>query len=197
MKKLTSQRKTNPFWWFVAAICTVISLAVILAGIIVFVGYLIIHPRVPVISVVDAHLDQFQYDIAGILVTQVNIVVRSRNDNTKAHASFSDLKLTLIFEGMEIAKLVAESYDVKKNDSLDFNYVATSTPVPLNPEQMEDVGVYLNQDRVKFELKGHVRARWRVGLLGSVKFWCHLNCQLLFRRSDGSYIPSRCTSKAK
>ncbi|KAJ8755212.1 hypothetical protein K2173_019010 [Erythroxylum novogranatense] len=196
-KKITPQKRTHPLWWFAAAVCTVLTLAVILGGIVVFVGYLVIHPRVPVISVLDAHLDQFQYDIAGILVTQLNIIIRSRNDNTKAHASFSDFKLTLLFENMEIARLEAGPYDVRKNDSVDFNFVATSMPVPLNPEQMEDVGIYLNQDRVIFHLTGDVRTRWRVGLLGSVKFWCHLNCQLIFRRSDGSYIPSRCTSKTK
>lgn len=149
------------------------------------------------ISVVDAHLDHFQYDPAGILITQVNILVRSENDNMKAHASFSDFSLSLFFDAIEIARLIAGPYEVRRNSSVDFNYVATSEPIPLNPSQMDDVDAFLKRDEVRFDLKGSVRARWRVGLLGSVKFLCHLNCQLRFHQSNQSYIPSRCTSKAK
>lgn len=162
-----------------------------------FVGYLVYHPRIPIISVVNAHLNLFQYDLAGVLVTQVNIVVRTENDNRRAHASLSDMELTLIFDGLEIAKLMAGDYEVRKNSTVDFNFVATSDPIPLNPEQMKDVDVFLNEDEVRFDLKGNVRARWRVGLLGSIKFQCHLDCRLRFHRSSGDYIPGRCTSKAK
>ncbi|EEF42528.1 uncharacterized protein LOC8280127 [Ricinus communis] len=197
-KKYHDPQRTSLFWWLAAIICSVLTIAVIVAGIVVFVGYLVIHPRIPIISVLNAHLNQFQYDQAGVLVTQVNIIVRSENDNTKAHASFSDMKLTLFFDGLAIAHLVAGPYEVKKNSTVDFNYVATSDPIPLNPEQMKDVDAFLNEDEVRFDLKGNARARWRVGLLGSVKFQCHLSCQLKFYRSSGIYIPGRhCTSKAK
>uniref|UniRef100_A0A2P2QGG0 Uncharacterized protein MANES_07G043400 n=1 Tax=Rhizophora mucronata TaxID=61149 RepID=A0A2P2QGG0_RHIMU len=128
---------------------------------------------------------------------QVNIVVRSENDNLKAHARFWDLKLTLEFEGTEIARLMADPYDVKKNSSVDFNFVATAEPLSLSPRQMQEVEIFLNEDRVRLDLKGSVKTRWRVGLFGSVNFLSHLNCQLYFHVSDGSYVPSRCTSKAK
>ncbi|KAJ9174993.1 hypothetical protein P3X46_013580 [Hevea brasiliensis] len=195
--KLHTPKGTHPLLWCLALVCSVLAVAVIIAGIVVFVGYLVYHPRIPIISVVGAHLNLFQYDLAGVLVTQVNIVVRTENDNTRAHASLSDMKLTLIFDGIEIAKLMAEAYEVRKNSSVDFNFLATSAPIPLNPQQMKDVDVFLNEDEVRFDLKGNVRARWRVGLLGSIKFQCHLNCQLSFHRSSGDYIPVRCTSKAK
>ncbi|XP_050234105.1 NDR1/HIN1-like protein 12 [Mercurialis annua] len=197
LKKHHDPQKTSLFWWLVAILCSILTIAVIIVGIIVFVGYLVIHPRIPIISVVNAHLDHFQYDLAGILVTQVTIIVRSENDNTKAHASFSGMNLTLFFDGIAIAHLVAGAYEVRKNDTKDFNYVATSTPIPLDPSQMKDIDVFLNEDEVRFDLKGNARARWRVGPLGSVRFQCHLNCQLKFHISNGTYIPKRCTSKAK
>ncbi|KAJ4832050.1 hypothetical protein Tsubulata_009173 [Turnera subulata] len=191
-------RRTHFLWWCAAVICAIITVAVIITGVVVFVGYLVMHPRIPIIRVVDAHLDRFQYDVGGVLVTQVNIVVRSENDNTKAHASFSDFGLVLVFqETMVIARLVADPYEVSKNDSVDFYFPAASQPIPLNPEQMQAVDSYLKQDRVRFDLKGSVRCRWRIGLLGSVRFWSHLNCQLLFHPSNGTYIPTPCTSKAK
>ncbi|KAI5593900.1 hypothetical protein POPTR_003G046000v4 [Populus trichocarpa] len=190
--------RTHFLWWCAAILCALLTTAVIIAGIIVFVGYLVIHPRIPVISVVDAHLLHFSYDGAGILVTQINIVVRSKNDNMKAHASFSNFNLELFFDGIRIAVLsTASPYEVRKNSSVDFNYDYTSDPIPLNPKQMDDVDAYLKEDEVRFDLKGGARARWKVGVLGSVGFWSHLNCQLHFHPSNGSYISRRCTSKAK
>ncbi|KAL9350789.1 hypothetical protein Peur_058044 [Populus x canadensis] len=189
--------RTHFLWWCAAILCALLTTAVIIAGIIVFVGYLVIHPRVPVISVVDAHLLHFSYDGAGILVTQINIVVRSKNDNMKAHASFSNFNLELFFDRIRIAVLsTAAPYEVRKNSSVDFNYDYTSDPIPLNPKQMDVVDAYLKEDEVRFDLKGGVRARWKIWVLGSVRFLCPLNCQLHFHPSNGSYISRRCTSKA-
>ncbi|KAJ0054457.1 hypothetical protein Pint_02637 [Pistacia integerrima] len=192
------RRRTHPLIWFGAIICTIIAIAVIVVGIVVFIGYLVLHPRVPVMSVMDAHLDLFQYDLAGLLETQITIILNMKNGNQRAHASFSDTSLILSFDGLEIAKLVALPFDVSKNSSLNFHYVVQSNPIPLDPNLQELVDVSLKKDDVKFGLKGSSRARWRVGPLGSVKFWCHLDCQLRFHILNGSYVPSsRCSSKAK
>ncbi|KAM5573819.1 hypothetical protein ABKV19_013383 [Rosa sericea] len=191
------QRGTHPLVWFAAVICTIISIAVIIAGIVVFVGYMVIHPRVPFIKVTTAHLDKFESDATSLLDTAITIVVRAENDNTKAHASFSDTSFTLSFQGMNIAKLVAYPFEVRKNSSVDFNYVVESSSIPLSSEQVDQVDNSLKRDRISFDLKGNVRARWRVGLLGSVRFWGHLNCRLNFHALNGSYIYSPCSSRAK
>lgn len=191
------RKPTNPLIWAAAIICAVISVVVIVVGIIVFVGYMAIHPRVPFISVTSAHLDNIQYDQAGLLEAQVTITLTAENDNAKAHSSFSDTGFILSFEGLQIAKLVAGPFDVRKNSSTHFNYVVQSSRIPLDPNRMEEVDMSLKRDQITFHLKGSSRARWRVGLLGSVKFVCGLNCQLRFRPSNGTYIRSRCTSKSK
>uniref|UniRef100_A0A6N2NGT5 Late embryogenesis abundant protein LEA-2 subgroup domain-containing protein n=1 Tax=Salix viminalis TaxID=40686 RepID=A0A6N2NGT5_SALVM len=150
-------------------------------------------PRVPVISVVDAHLFHFSYDGAGVLVTQINIVVRSQNDNMKAHAAFSNFNLELLFDGIRIAVLsTAAPYEVRKNSSVDFNYDYTSDPTPLSPQQMQYVDAFLKEDEVRFDLKGGVRARWRVGGFGSFRFLCNLNCRLRFHAANGTF--STCSS---
>ncbi|KAF3449242.1 hypothetical protein FNV43_RR09970 [Rhamnella rubrinervis] len=191
------ERRTHPLIWLAAVICTVIALAVIIVGIVVFVGYLVSHPRVPVITVFDAHLDKFSTDMAGLLETQVTIQVKAENDNSKANASFSDTRFTLSFQGITIAQLVADPFEVKKNDSLQFYYVVPSSSIPLDPQQMEEVDLALKQDVIMFDFKGEARARWRVWLLGSLKFWCHLNCQLKFHPLNGTYMNAPCSSRAK
>ncbi|KAG5229429.1 hypothetical protein OIU77_024108 [Salix suchowensis] len=194
----TPPPRTHFLWWLAAILCTILTVAIIIAGIVIFIGYMVIHPRVPVISVVDAYLPHFNYDEAGVLVMQVNILVRSKNDNRKAHARFSNFNLELFFDGNRIAVLsTATPYEVKKNSSVDFNYEYTSDSIPLNPSQMNHVDESLKKDQVSFELKGGVRAQWKVGVLGSIKLLCHLNCRLQFHSSNGSYIPRRCSSRSK
>ncbi|KAI6706873.1 hypothetical protein NL676_009835 [Syzygium grande] len=192
------EQRTHPIIWCAAVICTIIAVAAIIAGIAVFIGYIIIHPRVPFISVVGASLDTFQVDLAGVLVSQVSIDIKAENDNAKAHASFHDMDLVLSFVGLDIAQLRADPFDVRKNDSKIFHYVVQSFPISLAPEQTQMASSSLTRNQVTFNLKGTARARWRVGPLGSVKFWCHLDCHLQFHPLNQTYTnANRCTSRGR
>ncbi|KAM7275837.1 hypothetical protein ACFE04_017703 [Oxalis oulophora] len=193
----TNPRRTHPLVWCVAVICTFISIAVIITGVAIFFVYIVIHPRVPVISVIGAHLDDIQYDGSGLLEIQMSIRMLARNDNLKAHASFSDTDFFVFFNGLKIGDLRNKPFSVQKNFSVAFDYHLVSSPIPLDSEQRDVVYMSLNNDHIKFELKGKSRARWRVSILGSIKFELHLNCALDFHVSNHSYIPSKCTSNAK
>ncbi|GLT81039.1 hypothetical protein SLA2020_524470 [Shorea laevis] len=182
--------------WCAAVICAIIAFGVIVAGVVIFIGYKVIHPRVPYISVVDAHLDTIRIDYAGVLEVQATINMRAENGNRKAHARFSQLLLHFSLDGVVLAHLVAEPFDVRKNSYVDFHYVAQSTPVALAPEQEELVDTSLKQDLITFNLKGSAKARWKAGPLGSIKFPSNLDCRLRFHPLNGTYIPSRCTSSA-
>ena len=61
MTRFSSRHSTSPFIWCLAIICAIISVAVIIGGIAVFAGYMVIHPRVPILSVEYAHLDLLKY----------------------------------------------------------------------------------------------------------------------------------------
>ncbi|KAA3469326.1 Late embryogenesis abundant protein, LEA-14 [Gossypium australe] len=185
------ERATNPLVWCGAIICIILTIAVIIGGIVTFIGYLVIHPRVPYVSVMDAHLDHIQIDYAGILEIQVTILIRAQNGNEKAHASFSDSSYSLSLNREVVAQLVAPPFEVGKNSSVYFNYVVPSSPIPLRPDQAEDVDAGLKKDLIIFDLKGSSRVRWRIGSLGSVRYLCRLDCQLRFHPLNGTYIPSR------
>ncbi|KAL4601974.1 hypothetical protein ACB092_10G020100 [Castanea dentata] len=190
-------RGTHPFIWCLAIICSLICIAVIVSGAAVFIGYMVMHPRIPILSVANATLGTMRYSQDGLLETQMTIIIRAENDNTKAHASFSDTGFILSFQGLVIAKLVADPFDVEKNSSVYFNYEVTSDEIPLDSSRRHQVDLSLKQRVITFDIKGNSRTQWRVWLLGSVKFWCHLDCQLRFHTSNGTYISSRCSSKSK
>ncbi|KAL1212246.1 NDR1/HIN1-like protein 12 [Cardamine amara subsp. amara] len=197
MPRLTSRHGTSPFIWCAAIICALISIVVIFGGIVVFVGYMVIHPRVPILSVADAHLDLLKYDIVGVMQTQLTIVIRAENDNAKANALFDENEFKLSYEGKPIAILKADRFEVDKERSIYNHYLVQSYPIPLSPTMMQAIDFAVKQDVITFELKGGSKTRWRVGPLGSVKFECNLSCELRFRPSDHIYIPSPCTSAHK
>ncbi|CAK8540197.1 unnamed protein product [Lathyrus sativus] len=188
---------TNFFIWLAAILCTIIAIGVVIGGVVVFVGYIVIHPRVPTISISNAHLDLFRNDIAGLLQTQLSIRVMAQNGNFKAHATFSNIKFKLSYQGQGIAYMVADTFDVPKNNSRFLDYVVQSSSIPLTPDQLEVVDESWKRNIVGFDLKGDARTQWRIGPFGSFKLGCKLECLLRFHPLNGSYIASRCTSQSK
>nr|VDD21707.1 unnamed protein product [Brassica oleracea] len=59
---------------------------------------MVIHPRVPIISVEYAHLDLLKYDIVRVMQMQLTIVIRTENDNAKAPALFDETNFKLSYE---------------------------------------------------------------------------------------------------
>ncbi|XP_074310091.1 uncharacterized protein LOC141645580 [Silene latifolia] len=190
------QRRTHPLIWCVAIVCTFLTIIVIFTGMVIFIGYLVIKPRVPYIIVTNAHLDNFDTSQAGLLNIQITLWMRAENDNQDAQASFSDFNYDLSFHGIKIDTLKNWPFEVGKNGSVLFQFIAKSSSIPLDPEQESMVSRSYNEDRIVFHLLGRTRARWRVGPLKSVKFLCNLFCELQFHR-DGTSFESHCTPKFK
>ncbi|XP_077234243.1 late embryogenesis abundant protein [Tasmannia lanceolata] len=190
------QRRTNLLVWVAAIICAIFAVLVIITGLVVFVGYMIIQPRIPYISITYAHLDKLVYNQYGQMDTEMSINVNAENDNIKAYASFYDLSFILQFHGLPIAELRAEPFDVPKNSTQTLAYRIPSSMIPLNDDAMEAIDNSLKQDKISFHLKGNARTRWKVGVLGSVKFWTHLSCDLAFFPSNGTGIDPDCSSKS-
>lgn len=96
-----------------------------------------------------------------------------------AHVSFYNTKLILGYHSLNIAQLVADPFDVQKNTSRELNYVVESSSIPLDPQEQDLTEQSLQKKEFPFFLKGNSRTRWRVGPLGSMKFWLHINCHML------------------
>ncbi|KAL3613804.1 hypothetical protein CASFOL_041878 [Castilleja foliolosa] len=189
------RHQTNPLIWCAAIICAVLAVVVIFTGILVFVSYLTIKPKVPKISVSQAQLNTIYFDQSGLLTIQVTVVVRAQNDNAKAHANFYDTRFVLSFGGRRIAILKADPFSVGPKESVELNFVPQSSPIPLNPDEADDVNLALRRGLVTFELQGTTRTRWKVGLIGSVKFWLHVHC-LLHLPVDKTVAHPNCSPKS-
>lgn len=186
---------THPLIWLAAIFCTILAIAVIIAGIVVFAGYLLIRPKLPYVRTTYAHLDKLNYDQVGNLDMQITIHITAVNENAKVHASFSDLTLALRFDGVIIANLVADTFDVIKNSTITLPYVVESS-IMLEKNEMEVLDASLKRNKIPFFLAGEARTRWKVGIIGFVKFWSHLSCQLDFSNNGTTIETPYCSSKS-
>ncbi|KAI3989473.1 hypothetical protein MKX01_022748 [Papaver californicum] len=176
---LGPERRTHPLVWCAAIICMIIAIAVIIMGLVVFAGYMIIKPRIPY-----------------MMILQISLNIKAENENMKEDASFSGISFILNFHGLPIAELRDAPFEVPKNDSVNLAY-SVPMSIPLEQDAWEYMVASVKQNKVSFNLKGDARTRWRVGILGPVKFWTHLSCQLNFFASNGSSIKTDCSSKSK
>ncbi|XP_019153369.1 PREDICTED: NDR1/HIN1-like protein 12 [Ipomoea nil] len=198
MKKPTlgPRRRTNPLVWCLAIICAVLTVVVIITGIVVFIGYMVARPKVPQMSVANARIDTLYYDMVSLLTVKISIVIKAENDNARARAYFYKTSYALSFHGVKVAYLNADPFEVPKNSSTELYYQVESSPIPLTPEEGERVEAGLKNSNVTFELKGNTRTRWRVWVIGSVRFWLHLDCRLKLP-VDGTTIYPKCNTKSR
>ncbi|KAI3692145.1 hypothetical protein L6452_31954 [Arctium lappa] len=194
---LGPQRRTNPLIWCFAFICAIVAIIVIIAGIVVFVGYLAIRPKVPLLYLHAARLDKLIYDQTGVLAVRLTLIIKAENHNLKAHVTYYNTKLILGYHhGLSIAQLVADPFDVRKNTTTELSYVVESSPIPLDPAEQDVTQQALVKGKtLTFFLRGNSRTRWRVGPLGSVKFWLHMNCRILLP-INGSVVYPHCTTRS-
>ena len=122
---------------------------------------------------------------------------KTENDNHEVQANFSDFIYELKFHGIKIATLKNWDFKVDKNNSKIFVYDVKSESIPLNPDLMEIVDLSMTRDKIMFDLKGHTRARWKVGPIKSVNFWLIMSCDLQFHMDGSSIDFHSCSSKHK
>ncbi|MFS7962400.1 putative Late embryogenesis abundant protein, LEA_2 subgroup [Helianthus anomalus] len=193
---LGRQRRTNPVVWCFAIVCSIIATTVIIAGIVIFSGYLVLRPKVPLLSVRAARLDSIYYN-GDVFAVKLMVVIRAENHNRKAHASFYDTRLLLGYHGVRIARLVADPFDVPRNGTVDLNYVVESSPIPLPREEQYLTDQSMKKSRLMlFVLKGSSKTMWKVGPLGEVKFTLHMDCELVLPVNGSVLLHSRCSTKS-
>ncbi|KAG6530200.1 uncharacterized protein LOC122043085 [Zingiber officinale] len=194
--RLISQegRQTHFVIWTLAVLCAILTIAVIVAGIAVFVVYMVYQPKMPYIRVAYAHLDELLYDQLGLLEIDITLNLEAVNDNNKAHTSFSALSFLLQFHDIDVAVLKSNSLEVPKNSSRPLNYHFHSSPIPLDQDAKEAMDKALRRGIVPFDLRGHAKTRWKVGIFVSVRFWTHISCRLHFFQTNGSTVESGCST---
>ncbi|XP_058086531.1 uncharacterized protein LOC131233759 [Magnolia sinica] len=147
-------------------------------------------PKVPDMKVTYSRLDMLNYDRYGVFSTQITLYVTAINENAKARATFSDISFVLRFDGVPVAELRAEPFEIPRNSTKTLPYVVQSSSIPLEGNAAEEIDASLKRDKITFHLKGGSRVTWNIGPVGPFKFRTHLFCKLDFFPTNGSSVNS-------
>ncbi|KAL3827966.1 hypothetical protein ACJIZ3_016768 [Penstemon smallii] len=180
LEDLRSHDHTHPFYKCVVIIASLLATLVIIASIVVCIGYNTMKPKVPQIIVTRAKLDSIDFNKSNLLLTlKVSLVMTAENANLKSRVSFYDTSFGLNFNGHRITMWAIEPFGINANSSVVINYTSQPMDIHLNAGEDEYFVGSIEVSTISVELKGNTKTRWRLGKLGPIKFRVHLNCQLL------------------
>ncbi|CAN6486298.1 unnamed protein product [Victoria cruziana] len=199
MPKLHEDKRTSPFIWLIAIICSMIAAAVIIAGVIILFVYVVFKPKVPVLNITYVHLDRLDYSQNQQLGVQMSLVLDAENGNSKAKVTFSDLSMSLNCQGVTIAKLAASRFEVPPNSTNQLRYLVPSSPIPVEDSIAEEIGGELRNNLISFTVDGHARTSWSVGAFHSLRYYTYLSCnlQLFLPAINGSSKLLTCRTKIR
>lgn len=125
------ERRSSGWWaWATVILCTVLAIAVIVAGAAVFAVYMLFKPKMPYLAVSDARLGLLQYDQGGTIQSlQMSITIRAENRRTPPSPA-------LISPGVDVALLRAEAepFVAARESSLPLQYNVVSAGRTLDAE---------------------------------------------------------------
>ncbi|KAL5230731.1 hypothetical protein ABZP36_029507 [Zizania latifolia] len=189
--------RSGPLEWTAAVVFTVLAIVVLMGALAVLVVVLVLQPRAPYLAIRSARLDGLVYDQQGTLDAELSVGVVAENGNAKSDATFSHLELRISFNGMVIAILRADPFDVPRKGSLPLGYVARSSGIPLDGPGMKAMEAALGDGVVPFTVAGKAGTRWKVGGLVPFNYWTRLRCDLRFFWPNGTAVDLSCSSKPK
>lgn len=121
----------------------------------------------------------------------ISIEVHSTDANTKkVHA---EAYYGISYEGQPIIDLGIGEFEAEKEKPMVLSFLSP-VMVNLNPPQRQVMEFQIKRNLIKFEIRGASKTWWQFGLLRVVKMKSSLGCELKFTPSNGSYVPSPCTS---
>jgi hypothetical protein len=192
------RRESSGLVWVLVILCTLLAIAVIVAGATVFAVYLLYKPKMPYLLVSDARLERLEYGQSGtILDLQLALTILAENTNSKTDATFSGVNLAVGFHGADVAFLRAGTFAVARRSAVPLRYQILSVGRQLSPEGMQYMDGALKAGVVPLDLFGKARTTWKVGIFASLQFWTRISCRFLFNYpGNGTAMPLDCRSKS-
>lgn len=189
--------RTNFLIWLCAIGCSIFAILVILTGLIVLLGFLIFHPRLPSFTVKDATLNTLLLDSSFVLTSQATILLHIRNPNVKVAVDYESVRFELQFEKRAISNLTFPPFSQQPQNSTEWLFIMVANKVQLEAIEGEHLSYSIQTNSVSYNFVGSVRTKAKFGKITSIKYWLHINCNLQFNPppiSNGSLVSSGCNS---
>ncbi|KAG6516006.1 uncharacterized protein LOC121972851 [Zingiber officinale] len=199
---LQADRPTPPAMWLVAALCTLLWLAVILGGLAVLIVYLVFRPRTPLLEIVSGTLNGAYLDVGPRLNVDLTLLVNISNPNAKVQVTLSYLQLDLYFDGVLLATQGVEPLEESAGEAVLRSVHMVVSEVVLGTkaaekwqEEAQGGGTGTNKG-VGMQVVGRFRSRSVLSGWMRYSYWLHRRCNILVDGPpNGALIASSCASK--
>ncbi|KAF3337371.1 Protein YLS9 [Carex littledalei] len=175
------RKRTSVLAWCMAAVCTVLWVAVILLGLTVLIVYLVYRPRSPQFDIAAASLNAGYIDTGNLLNADITLLANVINPNRKVNIYFSSLQLDMYFQGIMIGTQVIDAfYEPRQMEALrNLKMITSAVQLPLQVAQEWGNGTQPGGGGVTLHLSGRFRTRWLFGRWLRFTKWLHPSCEIL------------------
>eukprot|EP01018_Ginkgo_biloba_P039031 Gb_40502 [translate_table: standard] len=190
--------RTNIMIWCCAIGCSIFAVLVILAGLIVLIGYLAFHPRLPGFYVSNASLNSLLIDSNFLLSSDMTIYLTAHNPNTKIHLYYEYLKFDLLFDKQIMSTVIGTPFLQTTKNTTGMLFRMVTSAERLEPNMGVDVTAAIQKNLIMYDFQGTVRTKAMFGRIKSVKYWLHTKCHLEFSPppiGNGTLLSHKCTSR--
>lgn len=189
--------RTNIFVWCAAWICSLVVFAIILAGLVVLIGYLLFHPKLPTVAIQEAILKRILLDPSThFMNAEMVALLKFTNPNARVDVKYEYLNFKLFFRSDMIATQVLEPLTQSTGDSSLRSLDLVSNHAELTPLSAEILVAQAQNNTIFYELFGTLRTVAKLGGLASIPYWLYVDCQLEFSTPpNGVFRYHKCTSR--
>lgn len=189
-------KKTNPLTWSAAICCAIFALIIILGGLIILVVYLIYRPQSPGFDISSVTLNAAYLDMGYLLNADVTVLANFTNPNKKVGVDFSSMIIDLYYGHTLIASQYIEPFSAPKARYQLRDVHLVSSQVRLSLTESERLQKQIENNSLRFQIKGIFKARSNFGNLLGYSYWLHGNCDIIVTSPPtGVLRRSKCTIK--
>ncbi|CAL9075951.1 unnamed protein product, partial [Musa textilis] len=193
---LIRPRPTHPAFWLVAACCTLLWVAIILAGLAILIVYLVVRPKGPQLEISGANLNGANLDAGGLLNADLSVLANFSNPNRKVDLRFGQVQLDLYFRSVLIATQGLGPFRERRREAVlrDVRMVSSSVALPTDAAEAWRAGETGNRHPMK--LVASFRTRSDLSGWLHYTFLTRRHCNIVVGAPPaGVLLASSCTSK--
>ncbi|CAL9069045.1 unnamed protein product, partial [Musa banksii] len=193
---LTRPQPTHPAFWLVGACCTLLWVAIILAGLAILIVYLVVRPKGPQLEISSANLNGAILDGGGLLNADLSVLANFSNPNQKVDLRFGQVQLDLYFRSVLIATQGLGPFRERRREAV-LRYVrmvSSSVALPADAAEAWRAGEIGNRHAMK--VVASFRTRSDIGGWLHYTFRTRRHCNIVVGAPPaGVLLASSCTSK--
>ncbi|CAN6485576.1 unnamed protein product [Victoria cruziana] len=191
---LRPPRRTNALVWCFAIFCSIFSLLLILAGVIILIVFLAVKPEHPTFDIANANLNSIYIDSPSLLNGELFILANFTNPNQRINVGFEYLDIELLFHGTLIAARKIRPFQQRSGESRLQTIEMVSSQVPLPLMLSLELQRQVRNNRIRYEIRGNFKTRAGLGL-SHITYWVTRQCLVeLTSPPNGALLGRSCTT---